>query len=148
MRMSNHLCGLSRMLTATLAAGTIAVPPSLSLAAELPPEALGTWARNCADAKSPRVSISDNAVTITSGSKRLRYIGVDVSYTFYGGSKATGENAWVLVSKTPGQAFEFVVEVAMTSRKRGIRLEEGNPDNGREVRPLFGKRFVRCSKST
>ena len=144
MPMSNPIETLSGMVAVVLAAGAMALPCTPSFAAELPPEAVGIWALNCANTKSPRVTIANNSVTVTTGGKRLRYGGVDISWSWVGGNSATGDRAWVLVSKKPNGPFEFIVEVAMTGKTREIKLEEGNPDNGRPVSPLFGKRLVRC----
>ena len=119
--------------------------PAATFAVDLPAQALGTWSRKCSDAKSPRIAISNARVSVSMNGKSLDYTGVDISYTWYGGTKATEEKSWVLVSKRPGGNFEFIIEVAMTGSTRAIKLEEGSTEHGREVRKLFGKRLVRCS---
>lgn len=119
--------------------------PNAGLAMDLPSQALGTWSRKCADAASPRIAIGNTRVSVSVNGKTLTYAGVDISYTWYGGTKATEDKAWVLVSKQPGGNFEFIIEVAMTGSKRAIKLEQGSDGHGREVRALFNKRFTRCS---
>jgi hypothetical protein len=148
MRRSTNLMQLSRRLlsfSAVLLPATLMSFPNAALAVDLPAQALGTWSRKCSDAKSPRIAISNSRVSVSMNGKSLDYTGVDISYTWYGGVKATEEKSWVLVSRRPGQNFEFIIEVAMTGSKRAIKLEAGADGHGREVRKLFEKRFVRCS---
>ena len=148
MRGSMHFAHLSRRrqwFAAALLPAAMLSLPGVALAVDLPGEALGTWARKCSDAGSPRIVIGNTRVSVSLNGKVLNYTGVDISYTWYGGIKATGDKVWVLVSKRPEQYFEFIVEVPMTGSKRAIKLEEGADGHGREVRKLFGKRFARCS---
>jgi hypothetical protein len=146
MRRSTYFEGVSGkllLLAALLPAALMALPVAAQTV-ELPAQALGTWARKCTDGKSPRIVIGPSRVSVTTNGKSHHYTGVDISYTWYGGVRATGDKAWVLVSKNPGAYYEFIVEVAMTGSKRAIKLEEGADGHGREVRKLFGKRFGRC----
>jgi hypothetical protein len=142
--MGSQKLARSLLLFATALPAAMMSFPAAVRAVELPEQALGTWSRKCSDAKSPRIAISNSHVSVSMNGKSIDYAGVDISYTWYGGVKATEEKSWVLVSKRPGDSFEFIIEVAMTGSKRAIRIEEGSVDRGREVRKLFGKRFVRC----
>lgn len=143
MRVMN-LVDRSCVLATMLAGIGVAAPVSVARAAELPPEALGTWAWNCELADSPRVSISPGSVVVTIGGKRHRYGGVDVSWSWEGGAKADGSSAAVLVSKRPNGPFAFVFMVPVKSDEPFAMMESGHPDHGKAVRSLLNKAFVKC----
>lgn len=143
MSMAN-LMRQSRVLATMLAVVGLVAPVYVSQAAELPPEALGTWAWNCELADSPRVAISTRSVVVTMSGKRHRFGGVDVSWTWDGGAKADGSSAAILVSKRPSGPYAFVFVVPIKSDEPFSMMESGHPDHGKAFRSLLNKAFVKC----
>jgi hypothetical protein len=137
---------LHGVLAASAALAAAAVP-SAARAETVPAEYQGAWSLDCADPAAAQVVVGPDAVAVLTGGGRLSYAGLEVSRIWYGGIKATGDRVWLLVSKEPGQPFEFIVELA--ARKRGpLSLEEGHPDHGREMKRLFGPKFRYCGTDT
>jgi hypothetical protein len=132
-------------LVATLLAmaGEIATP-SIAWADPVPAVFLGTWSPDCANKQAARIILEPATVTIVLNGKNRAYTGIEVSRTWMGGAKATGDKAWLLTSKGPGQPLEFVV-APQSNQFSALVLEEGHPDYGRGIRHLFGPRFQRCT---
>lgn len=126
----------------TSAALAAVVVPSTVLAASVPLEFHGTWSQNCADPAAAQFVLEQTAVKVVAGGKRYSYAGVEVSHTWYGGAKATGDRIWLLTSKEPNQPFDFIVE--LTFGRDFLVVEEGHPDHGREMKRLFGPKFQHC----
>lgn len=118
--------------------------PSIARAELVPEEIRGIWSQDCEDPSSAKVTIEPPVVTIVVEKQRDVYEGVEVSRTWYGGVKASGDTIWLPTSKAPGQKLELVV--AATRGKNGfLMLEEGHPDFGRDIRQVFGRKFQRCA---
>lgn len=121
--------------------------PSAGLAEPVPANLQGSWSRNCKDLGTNSVNIDSAAVTVVVKGKRHVYKGIDISRTWFGGAKATGDTIWLLMGKRDGKEFEFII--AATPGKQGfLVLEEGNPDRGQEIRSLFGKKLLYCGSRT
>lgn len=118
------------------------VVPFTALAGSVPLEFQGTWSRNCADPAAAQFILEQSAVKVVAGGQRYSYAGVEVSHTWYGGAKATGDRIWLLTSKKPNQPFDFIVE--LTIGKDFLVVEEGHPDHGHEMKRLFGPKFQHC----
>jgi hypothetical protein len=131
---------LDRVLAAS--AALAAAVPSVALAGAVPSEFLGSWSPDCADPSAPQLVLEEMLVTVILGDKRHSYPGVEVSHTWYGGAKATGDRVWLLTSKGPNQPFDFIVE--LTYGKRFLVMENGHPDQGQKLKRLFGPKFLHC----
>lgn len=118
------------------------VIPFTALADSVPSEFQGIWSRNCADPAAAQFVLEQSAVKVIAGGQRTSYDGMEVSHTWYGGVKATGERVWLLTSKEPNQPFDFIIE--LTFGKDFLVVEEGHPDHSREMRRLFGPKFQHC----
>ena len=128
----------------TLAAIAWAIFPSVALAERVPEQIQGVWSEDCNSPGAATVTIDPAVVTIVVEEQRHVYEGVEVSRTWYGGAKATGDTIWLPTSRTPGKQTEFVV--AATPGENGVlMLEDGHPDFGREIRQVFGRKFQRCA---
>ena len=121
--------------------------PATALADQVPPEFLGTWGQRCTDPAAPRIALEPEQITITSSGRRYTYAGVEVSHTWFGGARASGDRVWLPTSKEPGAPFEFIVAPPPYGKEGFMILEEGHPDHGREVKSLFGPEFYRCPDS-
>lgn len=117
---------------------------SAASADQIPAQVQGTWSTRCTDASAPRVSIGSRAITIFSNGQRHVYSGVEVSHTWYGGAKASGDRVWLPTSKTPDGPYDFIAAPPPYGKKGFLILEEGNPDAGQEIKNLFGPKFSRC----
>jgi hypothetical protein len=121
----------------------VTLASSVPAMADTPRQFLGTWSTRCDDPDAPRMEVAVQKVAIKTD-RQYSYAGIDVSYTWIGGAKATGNNPWLLVSKTPGAPFEFVVGPPVDG---SLILEEGHPDKGKGVKALFGNKFHRCDNT-
>ena len=131
--------------SAAIALCVAAVMPAAPVRAEGVPAALrGTWSLDCADPNAAQLVLEAANVTLVTAGRRHAYAGVEVSYTWVGGARASGDRVWLLISKAPNGPFAFVI--ATTRGKRPVLvLEEGHPEHGREARRLFGAKFLRCT---
>lgn len=76
------------------------VVPSTALADSVSLEFQGTWSRNCADPVAAQFVLEQTAVKVIAGGQRYSYAGVEVSHTWYGGAKATGDRVWLLTARS------------------------------------------------
>jgi len=131
--------------SAAIALCVAAVMPAAPARAEGVPAGLrGTWSLDCANPNAAQLMLEAANVTLVTAGRRHAYAGVEVSYTWVGGARASGDRVWLLISKAPNGPFAFVI--ATTRGKRPVLvLEEGHPEHGREARRLFGAKFLRCT---
>lgn len=134
--------------TATCVLATITILCSTSAHAQdvkpIPKEYVGIWAKRCGDLNSAVLRIESNQVTVEERGNRRVYGGVDFSYTYGEGARASGRYSWILVSKVPNGMYAFVLTVPGYGRAGPAVFEEGAAGEGREVRDLFGVKFRRC----
>lgn len=116
------------------------IMPLAALAQEIPSELLGAWSEDCANPAAAQIILQPNAVAIISDGQQHVYTGVDVSHSWIGGARATGDRIWILTSRDPGNPYEFVI----AQEPDALVMEEGHPDLGREVKALFALKFGRC----
>lgn len=110
------------------------------LAEELPSRLVGAWSQNCTNPAAAQIILQPGGAAIIAEGQRQIYGGIEISHSWMGGARATGDQVWVLASKQAGQPYDFVI----ASKSDSLVLEEGHPDHGQEVRHLFGSRFDRC----
>lgn len=119
------------------------LPPAIAQA-QVPRHLLGTWSAQCSDARAPRLVIAPGSVTLKDSGRDIVYRGVDVSYTYYGGAKATGEKLWLLLSSRPNGQFELIIE-APAERARSIMVDDTSPTDVPAIRSLIAKRLTSCN---
>lgn len=111
-------------------------------ATPFPSELLGTWSQDCGDLSAAKMIVQPEMITVLRQDDQLLYRGVEISRTWFGGVRASGDRVWILTSKERGQPFEFII-----AQENGLLvMEEGHPDYGQEVKSLFGKRFHLCDR--
>lgn len=133
---------IQTMITVTAMAAALSAAQA---SADVPAEYHGRWALDCADRSADEIVLGSDRVTVGTRGGRHAFTDVETSYSFYGGAKADGSNAWLLVSAAPGQPYAFVAEIPGTGRQGPMVLEDGAPGQGDAVAHLFGQRFSRCS---
>lgn len=132
-----------RLFVASVLAAAVGLMPFIALAETAPSSATGTWRADCSNA-STQIVIEPRRVTIASRGKEHAFSGIEVSRTWVGGARASGNKVWLLVSARPNGPYAVVIEVS-PGKQASLTLDEGHPDHGREVRPLIGTKFQKCS---
>ncbi|WP_099865384.1 hypothetical protein [Pararhizobium haloflavum] len=123
---------------------SLAMSGAAANAAEIPAEFLGQWSTDCRDEAAPRVFLERQAVRLTVDGHAHAFQGVEVSHTWYGGAKASGNRAWLLVSRQPGGMFAFIAALPPYGTDGSLMLEGGVEEEMREMLHLMDIPFIRC----
>jgi hypothetical protein len=133
----SRMLGRSVFLVAALSSGPV-------LAEAIPADFRGIWAPACSDPSAPRLTVGADSLNLSLGGRSHGFAGVEISRSWIGGARASGEGIWFLASRRPGSPFAFVAG-APQGAKGVMVLEAGHPKHGQEMKSLFGVAFRRCS---
>lgn len=137
-------CGMYSFFTGAVVFGVALCSAGAASADEVPPEFQGVWSIDCANENAPSLNFERSTVTLTLDGANHAYEEIEVSHTFYGGVNATGEQAWFLISRTPGAPYSFIAQPPPYGQKGAMIAEVGGIKDA-PIGAIVGPQLHHCA---
>lgn len=106
----------------------------------------GTWSTQCNGADAPELHLNANRIIVVRGAEAKVLPHIMVTNTLFGGSKAIGDQTWLLAGQNE-DTTDFIVSLPPLGMASDLTLAEGFDGSEGEFAELYGIPFFKCDAS-